>query len=101
MNTNLLKLIERAREAIDRGDMYVGHITEFGGDLYLMARLMEIPVGVFGDKVLLKLRKPRVGVNRNGQEVKIVSRHDGVYYDLVGNTYREKDLAWTQEKELP
>lgn len=101
MNTNLLRLIERAREAIDRGDMYVGHISEFQGDLYTLARLMEIPVGVFGDKVLLKLRIPRMGFNRNGNEVKIVSKHDGLYYSLGGDTYREKDLAWTQEKELP
>lgn len=101
MNDNLVKLIKRTREAVDRGDMFVGHESEFCGDLSIMRSFVEIPIGVFDGRVLLKLRVPREGRTRAGELVRIVSYYDGVYYTAGGMKYREKDICWVKQKELP
>lgn len=101
MNEHLVKLINRTREAIDRGDMLVGHASEFGGDLELYSRLMQIPVVVLDGRVLLKLKDPRLALNRNGDTIKIVAFYDGVYYSGGGQKYKEKDISWIVDKELP
>ena len=101
MNEGFVNLIRRAREAVDRGDMYVGPLSEFPGDIVLASRMLEIPIGIFGGNVLLKLKKPRRALSRSGEIVNVVSMYDGYYYTMCGSRLREKDLAWVTDKDLP
>lgn len=80
--------------------MVVGRVADFPG-VREWARLMDIPIGVFGGMVLLRLKAPRRAVNAEGREVGIVSWFDGVYYGITGDEYSANELAWVQDKELP
>lgn len=99
-HNTLPSLIHATRLAVERGDMYVGMEEDFPGARD-WARMMEIPVGVFGGRVLLKLRTPRRAINDEGDPVAIVSHYAGVYYDLQGRRYTINQLAWVEEKTLP
>lgn len=101
MNEGFVNLIRRVREAVDRGDMFVGPASEFPGDVVLASRMLELPVGIFEGNILLKLKKPRLALARSGEQVKIVACYSGYYYSMCGGKYREKDLAWIADKELP
>lgn len=100
LNDNLVKLIQRVRLAIERGDMLVGSQDEFPGDLALAARVLGLNIGIFDGRVLLKLPRYKAAVTRNGSDVKVVSYYNGVYYDREGRRYREKDLAWQNEETV-
>ena len=93
-------LVHAARLALEREDMYVGMEADFPGARE-WARLMEIPVGVFGGRILLKLRSPRRAVNSDGEQVAIVSHYAGTYYSSGGHQYTINQLAWIEEKGLP
>lgn len=80
--------------------MYVGPESDFPGVLE-WARMMEIPIGVFEGRVLLKLRSPRRAVNSDGSAIAIVSHYAGTYYSAVGSRYTINELAWVEEKTLP
>lgn len=101
MNEGFVNLIRRTREAVDRGDMLVGPASEFPGDVVLASRILELPIGVFEGNVLLKLKRPRIALSRSGEQVRIVACYSGYYYAMNGSKYREKDLAWVADKELP
>lgn len=101
LSKSLVKLIARVREAVDRGDMFVGHKSEFPLDIRIIGRWVDVPIGIFDDRVLLKFDKPLMAVTRNNDEVSIVSCYDGTYYTVSGHPYREKDLAFKKEKALP
>lgn len=99
MNEVLSRLIVAAKQALERGDMYVGDERDFQ-DVREYSRLMEIPVGIWDGRVLLKLRVPRRAVTENGV-VSIVSHFGGYYYGLGGERYTSTQLAWIQDKVLP
>lgn len=100
MNDTLSRLINAARQAVSRGDMYVGLETEFLG-VRDLSRLMDIPIGVFDGRVLLKLKVPRKAVAPSGELVSIVSHYGGTYYGLGGGKYTINELAFIEEKRLP
>lgn len=99
MNHTLSRLIHEARRAIDRGDMYVGQESDFPG-VREWSRMMDIPVGVFEGRVLLKLHPPWRAITKNNV-VSIVAHYGGVYYALNGERYTINEIALIEDKRLP
>lgn len=82
-------------KTIARGDndMFVGFARDFPLVLDWL-QMLDIPVIVTNDMILLKFKPPRRARDANGASVPVVSYHDGRYYSAQGNTYRSKDLIW-------
>ena len=94
MNSKAL-LLARAMEAYRRADgsMLLGYEKEIP-NAREAARLIGLPISIFDGLVLAVLKVPRLALSSAGREVRIVTWHDGVYYDKDGKPYREKDLEW-------
>lgn len=95
----LPRLINAARAAIDRGDMYVGQEEEYPG-ASTWATFMDIPIMITQGRILLRLKVPRLAVSPSGEVVRIVSVHDGLYYTGKGTTYTINQLAWLEDKKV-
>lgn len=89
------RLLAAAADALRRGD----------GSMFLCmesemprarehAQLLGLPIAVIDGMVLAALAVPRVARNVEGEEVGIITWHDGFYYTRRGDMYREKDLEW-------
>lgn len=104
----LVKLIIAVRRAIERGDTLVMRASELGSDelrrfrlLKLFNNAFDIPLCDVEDKILLALKPSGRAITATGQEIGILSYHEGVYYSERAHRFREKDIAWVMEKPLP
>lgn len=88
--------MKRVHAAIARndGDMYVCQAASYPL-VKDWVQIMDLPVIVAGDLVLLRFKPPKRARVAAGHVVPILSYHAGRYYGLAGATYREKDLIWT------
>lgn len=92
-------LLQRAAEALQRkdGSMLLGYDSEFPSTVREAAYMMGLTVSVFDGMVLATLRVPRKARTARGDDVAIVTWHDGWYYDREGRAFRDKDLEWEQQ----
>lgn len=90
-------LLSRAMEAFRRADgsLLLGYAKEIP-NAREAARLVGLPIAIFDGLVLAVLKIPRLALTASGREVKIITWHDGLYYDRAGNPHREKDLEWVE-----
>lgn len=88
-------LLSRAMEAFRRADgsMLLAYEKEIP-NAREAARLIGLPIAIFDGMILAVLKVPRIALTASGREAKIVTWHDGVYYDTSGVPHREKDLEW-------
>lgn len=73
------------------------------GDVSYVSKLsdvLNVSIGVFDGNILLKLDPPKMAITVHGP-VQIVAFHGGVYYNARRQRYREKDIAWIEDKTLP
>ena len=87
--------MKRINNAIARkdGDMFIGLARDFPL-VRDWLQVIDIPVILAGDLMLLKMKPALRAQNASGNTVSIVSYHSGRYYGATGETYREKDLVW-------
>ncbi|MEK9736247.1 MAG: hypothetical protein VW239_02870 [Candidatus Nanopelagicales bacterium] len=78
------------------GSLLLGYEREFP-NVRDAAHLIGLPISVFDGLVLAVLKVPRDALTASGKVAKIVTWHDGVYYDKHGLAYKEKDLEWIEE----
>lgn len=88
-------LLSRAVDVLRRNDgsLLLGYEEELTGARDA-ARIIGLPISIFGGLVLAVLKVPRIALTAGGREAPIVTWHDGLYYDVEGHSYREKDLEW-------
>jgi hypothetical protein len=93
---DLASFLRRVDAAIRRndGDMYVCQAAEYPL-VKDWVQVMNLPVTVMNDIVLLRFHPPRFAYTAAGDRITLVSYHAGRYYGVSGHTYREKDLVWT------
>lgn len=88
-------LLSRAIEAFRRADgsMLLAYEKEIP-NAREAAKMIGLPIAIFDGMVLAVLKVPKIALTASGREAKIVTWHDGVYYDTEGIAHREKDLEW-------
>lgn len=88
-------LLSRAVDVLRRNDgsLLLGYEEELQGAREA-ARIIGLPISIFDGLVLAVLKVPRMALTATGREAPIVTWHDGLYYDVSGRSYREKDLEW-------
>lgn len=100
MQQEVVKLIHAIRQAIERGDMFVMRNWGDSSVISRYADIIGVELGVFDGNILLRLVPPRMATTINGP-VQIVAYHNGVYYNARKYRFREKDIAWIEDKPLP
>jgi len=95
MSNSSAILLSKAMEAFRRADgsMLLAYEKEVP-NAREAARMIGLPVAIFDGMVLAVLKVPRLALTASGREARIVTWHDGVYYDTEGIAHREKDLEW-------
>lgn len=97
MNPTARLLVARSVEILRRkdGEMLLGYENEFGSGVREVARSIGMPIRIMDGLVLAVLKIPKRALSAEGQDVAIITWHDGLYYDKNGKAWRDKDLHWT------